>query len=884
MLAVTDGLYRYWGKAATGDNGAAIRCHLLVWHSLDVAAVAACWWDRAPALRQLLCAGNPPAAYRAWLLFFVALHDFGKWDIRFQAKCWPAWRALNPDESSKTPPWNGQWDHGAGGLYWLKEDERTDAGPAQYHDMSDFLLSLPVAHCRQAWFPWMEAVTGHHGYIYSHQQMTAADNLALTSALTRRGADDKQTRQAWLKALEALFLQPAGLSLNDQPPPCSPLLAGFCSIADWLGSWSSEDTFVYQSVRQPLADYFSQRYQNDAPVVLERSGLLSQINVWQGIEALLAPGQSARQLQTLVNRLPERPGLTIIEAPTGSGKTETALAYAWRLLASGSAESIVFALPTQATANAMLDRLDKLATCLFNAPNLILAHGNSRLSRAFLAVKSRAENVQKEDGEAWAQCCEWLSRSQKRAFLGQIGVCTIDQVLISVLPVKHRFIRGFGLGRSVLLVDEVHAYDTYMHKLLEEVLHQQYLAGQSALLLSATLPPGLKQQLLKTYGGSAEIQQHAAYPLVTWQQKNQRIYFDLSATPQQLPPSFSLTIDRRYLPVMQPDEELLAAMIAAARAGAQVCLICNLVDVAQQVYQQLRQSSECNVMLFHSRFTLNDRSEKEASTLAFFGKSGDRCVGRILVATQVVEQSLDVDFDWLITQLCPADFLFQRAGRLHRHHREKRPPGYQQPVLTVLLPDTDDYGNSNYIYSNTRAMWRTQRLLERLNTDALVFPSAYRRWIDEVYHTEPVVDEPGWVTSGMQTFADKEQSRRYNARLMLNSAQNVRPFADDDSHVRAVTRDGEMSLPLLPFINTPDGRRLLDGQIIESLGEYSVAEQLMLNRVNVPYHWQKNGLPEPDEHGVVWIAGRQRDGQWFADLAGGQLDYSPETGMSKTAV
>lgn len=863
-------LYRYWGKATRGSDDSSTDCHLLPYHCLDVAAVAAYWWDHAPALRTQFCQGYCEQKYRGWLLFFVALHDMGKWDIRFQVKCWSAWAALNPEPSGKNVI-GKKWEHGQGGLYWFK----SDADSKDDYDSSFITLNI---HPKQQWFPWIEAVTGHHGYIYRHTDLNASSELALNHQMKPQGERDKQIRLAWMDALAELFLHPVGLSLNEDPPPCSSLLAGFCSVSDWLGSWSTEDTFRYQSTPEPLNKYFSQRYAVDAPVVMQRSGLLGTINPWGGVEALLDTGHKPRQLQTLVDILPEQPGLTIIEAPTGSGKTETALAYAWRLLASGIADSIIFALPTQATANAMLNRLDKLASELFEQPNLILAHGNSRFSSDFAAIKLRGESVQ--DQEAWGQCCDWLSRSNKRAFLGQIGVCTIDQVLISVLPVKHRFIRGFGIGRSILLVDEVHAYDTYMHSLLEEVLRQQCLAGQSALLLSATLPAGLKQRLLATYGNNTVLPPTAEYPLVIWQQHDQQLCFDLSATPQHLPASFNLIIDRRYLHEMLPDAGLLDQMIAAAQAGAQVCLICNLVDVAQQVYQQLCASTELQVILFHSRFTLNNRKQKERFALDYFGAPGDRSVGRILVATQVVEQSLDVDFDWLITQLCPVDLLFQRAGRLHRHSRPSRPQGFQQPVLTVLLPTTDDYGGSNYIYTNTRAMWRTQQLLERLGQSPLSFPQAYRLWIDEVYQDDNQDQEPDWVAEGMERFEKQECSKRYNARLSLNQAGRVIPFADDDVHIRAVTRDGEMSLPLIPYSVTGGQRQLLDGQILDMLPEFSAPEALALNRVNVPGSWQRKFKLEPDEEGIVWIAGTIQDGNWISETAHYRLVYSKEVGMT----
>ncbi|WP_075182186.1 CRISPR-associated helicase/endonuclease Cas3 [Pantoea sp. 1.19] len=867
-----DVFYRYWGKASFLDNE--IRYHLLPYHCLDVTAVAARWWDNDPHLQKMLNQNVSRERARAWVLFFVALHDLGKWDIRFQAKAWQAWCRLNPDEASrdaalKTPSWN----HGHGGLYWLYHDFDC----ADSDEDGSLLWAIQHNHPKQDWLPWMAAVAGHHGYVAQSEELDEL-SLALPSFLKSRGDRDRRARLAWLHALEELFLHPAGLSLQDDPPACSPLLAGFCSVADWLGSWCTEDTFQYHSSPEPLSDYFLRRYNHDAQRVLTRSGLLSAVQPWRGVTALLKSHQQPRQLQTLVSALPTLPGLTLIEAPTGSGKTETALAYAWRLLAAGQADSIIFALPTQATANAMFARLDRLATTIFEQPNLILAHGHSRFNHAFSAVKLRGENLQGE--EAWAQCCEWLSRSNKRAFLGQIGVCTIDQVLISVLPVKHRFIRGLGIARSVLLVDEIHAYDSYMHGLLEEVLRKQYEAGQSALLLSATLPAVLKSRLLATYGTTdGASSSRSEYPLVTWQHQHQRHYFDLSETPAQQPPDSFLQLEARYLTDMQPDEALLADMVDAAEAGAQVCLVCNLVDVAQQIYQRLSCRTSAHVMLFHSRFTALDRADIEQRILQAFGPEGDRHPGRILIATQVVEQSLDLDFDWLITQHCPADLLFQRAGRLHRHVREMRPKDFQQPILTVVLPVSEDYGNSNFIYTHTRVMWRTQQLIERQGDAPLQFPAAYRQWIDCVYDNKKSETEPSWVSRGMEKYQEQELLRRSHARLMLNEAQQGCAHSDDDANVRAVTRDGEMSLPLIPYAVTGHGKMLLNGQSLEPLDAYSLPEALALNRVNVPHSWERRYGLTRNDRGEVWVEGRWQEGVWRATEDRHNLLYSREMGM-----
>ena len=213
------------------------------------------------------------------------------------------------------------------------------------------------------------------------------------------------------------------------------------------------------------------------------------------------PKYKPRNIQLLIDDLAVQQSLIIIEADTGSGKTEAALAYASRLLAQGLADSITFALPTQATANAMLERLEKVANKIFNGgQNVILAHGKRDFNDRFkklIEQSKRTVNVQGED-EGGAQCSEWLSSSRKRAFLGQIAVTTVDQVMLSAIKsLQHYFVRSFGVGKSVLVIDEIHAYDAYMYGILEAVIKQQRQAGGSVILLSATLPASQKQSLCK---------------------------------------------------------------------------------------------------------------------------------------------------------------------------------------------------------------------------------------------------------------------------------------------------------------------------------------------------------------------------------------------------
>jgi len=875
--------FHYWGKARKADGQSGDDYHLLPYHCLDVAAVAAYWWDNSPSLQRAFTSTTDVDVdkMRAWVLFFIALHDLGKFDLRFQCKSLHTWLVLHPEDRDTSLPSVAVckgFDHGKAGLFWFINDFQ-DGSAGDVGDLSALLLSVSE-HPYQTWLPWLEAVTGHHGFVVEESQVPDHSMPFQYQALAGR---DKTARSEWIDALERLFLGPAGLSIADVPPEPSTLLAGFCSVSDWLGSWLADDTFQYRADvaenDEGLKEYFDEKYGQDATRVVTRSGLLGQLNPYGGMEALLDSGCKPRQLQVLVPQLPLKQGLTLIEAPTGSGKTETALAHAWHLLDQGLADSIIFALPTQATANAMLSRLNKLADTLFEHPNLILAHGFARFNEEFQAIRQRGVNAQ-GDTEAWAQCCEWLSQSRKRVFLGQIGVCTIDQVLISVLPVRHRFVRGFGIGRSVLIVDEVHAYDTYMYGLLEAVLTDQQRAGGSAILLSATLPDSHKQKLLKTYGDANEVlPEH--YPLIAWRAANDDAYFDLHNQPEHRPTPFSVQLEALRLLDLQPDDALLKRMVDAARAGAQVCFICNLVDVAQSAYRALQHYTDIDVILFHARFTLVDRKTKEERVLNCFGKDGDRTQGRILIATQVVEQSLDVDFDWLITQLCPVDLLFQRIGRLHRHALANRPAGFEQPVATVLLPDGEGYATHSAIYPNTLVMWRTQRRMEALGDSALNFPDAYRQWIEPIYKPELKGDEPEWVITGYDKFESEESIKRGKARSMLKWAKDA-ALNDDDENVRAVTRDGEMSLPVLPYRQTAQGRQLLDGRVFELLPEREQWEALALNRVNVPHSWENLFIQELDsEYGVIWLSGSSDNDGYLFEGRKMTFIYTKEKGMEK---
>jgi len=869
--------YRYWGKAKAEDESGA-RFHLLPYHCLDVAAVAREWWKQSKVIRGqfVLESGLSESEAFAWVMFFVALHDLGKFDVRFQLKAQDVALCLWSEFANADESLSRHYYHGNYSSYWVFKDldARFNWDESDFGDLEKW----------DVWQPWIFAVAGHHGVVpeYIDGVSPKADPHVLEH--------DKSARLAFIGEMESLFLKPAGLSLDDIPPLVDQdFLAGFCSVCDWLGSMEinghGEKRFHYVDQGMPLKDYFSSR-SDIAKQVLQESGLFHAADTSGGMAALF-PQYSPRLVQTLIDDLPVQSGLTIIEAPTGSGKTEAALAYASRLLAEGVAESIIFALPTQATANAMFDRLLEVTEKIFHNSNLLLAHGKARFNEQFMDLKGIARKQTHQDSkhetEAAVQCSEWLSQSRKRVFLGQVGVCTVDQVLISVLPVKHKFVRSFGLGKSVLIVDEVHAYDSYMYGLMEGVLKKQKQMHGSAILLSATLPHHQKKSLVSAWGGMLESGEgEEPYPLMTHIAQNQPNFLQLSKYEQETleHAARQVQVDVMDSPGMQFDDDLLDQVAQAAMAGANVVLICNLVADAQNTAMRLRMFGEVPVDLFHSRFRFCDRRDKEATVLNDYGKGNHRKQGGILVATQVVEQSLDLDFDWMLTQLCPMDLMFQRLGRLHRHERV-RPHGFENPRCSVIVPVDQDYALHKLIYGNrdapnARVLWRTETLLRQYSL--LRFPDVYRPLIEQVYQDEVWVDEPEVIQNEYERFEACEIATRSTSLQLMNSHPN---FADSDSRVALLTRDGEMSLNVVPVVGVGKQRIFLGGQRVSDIDEWKLLEALSMNTVPVPASWKRKGLPQEKE-GIVWLPMEKKNDQsWLYVNDKIVLTYTVERGLER---
>jgi CRISPR-associated endonuclease/helicase Cas3 len=793
-----DLLARYWGKADREQARLGSSHHTVLGHCLDVAACAVTLIERNPVLREQLCISLRLSAPECapTVAAFVAIHDVGKLDTRFQRKAADTANLLRP--SSASVP-GERYDHGAEGFRLLEAD---DAG-------AEVLRSL----FGEAAVPLLRAVCGHHG------QLPTRDEPAPRAHLPRElQREDSRARVTFLQVVAGFFRELGG-SLPWNGTVSGPLvqrIAGLCAVVDWLGS--NVDYFPYSSGPVDPVAYWRNAIQRAERACAE-AGLMRAPAVGRAFSDLF-PGYSPRDVQLLTERVQaDLPALVIVEAEMGKGKTEAALALSAKFLAAGACDGIFVGLPTMATSNAMFRRVEQVAPLLFpgQTVQLTLAHGRARRSPLLNTLVQRAMVAGDLDApEATVSCARWLL-GKKRVLLAQMGVGTIDQALQAALVVRHQFVRLFGLSRNVVIVDEVHAYDAYMEVLLEHLLSWLGALRVPVILLSATLPSERRSALIAAWRGglpmtleresdiSASDASSAPYPLVTIaSQEATRLLAADDASHSR-----TLSVRRES---SSGDERMHTAavvqqLVRQASAGGRVVWIRNTVAEAQRAFDALAAAPpEIERLLFHARFRGIDRSKIEDEVLERFGKNAPPG-GRILIATQVVEQSLDLDFDEMHTDLAPIDLLFQRAGRLHRHQRD-RLPDFVRPVLVVHCPSDDAFetlklGPSAYVY-DAATLWIADRTLRERET--LEFPRDIRPLVEQTYHgrlrAAALAASPRLLELEEKRGHELE-ARRAKARRCCIQAASAEPdgdetLPDDDDTVQAFTRDGA-SVTLLPF-------------------------------------------------------------------------------------
>lgn len=773
------------GKSASEDGGP---MHPAVLHMLDVAAVA----------ERLITPFDFPPALRDALVLLVALHDLGKISDSFRAM-------IETGASQRFRHW--QLTEALLYAHDARLAGRIGGGWRQ----------------RQALYA---STAGHHG------QPSDLD-LGGQPGLPRRAGDMRNA----LAAVGA-GMDPAGCVIDafsrlwpaasleglDPEGPTTALgwwLPGLCAAADWVGSNSL--WFPPEAGQPSLSDHLA-RSRERATSALAAAGLAG---------SAVRPGAlfdfSMRPMQSACTAIPlaDGPMLAVIEDETGAGKTEAALILAHRMALAGKGRGIYFALPTMATADAMFTRARDVVGRMFAAPTLTLAHGRAGLSDDFRDLATGGPPGEDDPG-----CTGWLAESRRRALLADVGVGTVDQALLSVLPVKHQALRHFGLSSKILIVDEVHEMgEPYVARELERLLQMHRAAGGSAILLTATLPLALRARLLATYGAANP---GAAYPALTVARGAVIAEFPPDARPVKGP----VTVQR------VGDADQAADILAHSANGGAACVwVRNSVDDAIAAVAALA-ARGVTARLLHARFALADRKRIEAQVLARAGKDGTERAGFVLVGTQVLEASLDLDFDVMVTDAAPIASIIQRAGRLWRH-MDRRPAANRPvpaPVLHVLSSDPDvvvderwlqgALGSGAFVYS-VADVWRSMRTL--FKAGRIEAPHGLRGLIEAV-HGETAEDLPAaLIAAEVQVIGKQAAASTLALHNLVDLTMGYRGAGRGDSDAKYPTRLGEESRTLILARLVGPGLRPWAGEGAEgwALSEVS-ARRSRLDRLPLP--------------------------------------------------
>jgi CRISPR-associated endonuclease/helicase Cas3 len=825
--------WRYFWAKTNREKPESSETHPLFAHLFDVGHTALLLWERdiiAKSLKAEICTtlGMNPQEAGHFLALCIGLHDLGKAIPPFQFQHSFSKTRLVQEHGfpfkQNYEQAEDQMAHGHASVLifkrWIERQSELDA--AQRKFMQNIAL----------WIGF------HHGNIVSKDHIEGKQHIAGSSVW--KVAQDQLLEQvisAWQTQYPFSFPR-AVISRRKSHPSWLLAFAGFVTLADWLGSMGEYFSPLYDTPPDvDLQTYLVQSRQN-AEKALSSAGFgLTATMQARGFATLFPELQQfpMRPLQVQSLNLPLAPdhqaSLTIVEAPTGEGKTEAGFILANRQQAQIQ-QGIYVAMPTQAMSNGLFGRFNQFLAHSHTENDIVnvrLVHGNDFLSDdqqqlLFSPLWEDILNEENEDNKSISQNQEnvilhkevhlktvrWFM-PKKRALLARYGLGTIDQALLSVLYAKHFFLRLYSLAGKTIIFDEVHAYDAYMTDLLCRLIEWLKALNCQVILLSATLPSKTRNTFLSAFDvemSSETKPENVPYPCLWTSLKTTPIPFEHDKSREQ----------KAHLHWKSDNLDDLAAEIRTQYAkGATLAVILNTVDRTQRLFdllQDLKEQAPDDVHLFHARFPLEKRQEIEKAVLARFGKKRD-LRSSILIATQVAEASLDLDFDAMYSELAPVDLLLQRAGRLHRHQRV-RPEGFKEPALYLLCGEGDELPNveavSGYgkVYSRI-ILWRTFLVLQETGNWHLPFD--YRPLIEAVYPQEGETQAPSFLSKKMQEkwnqnvkkleIEEQKQKSEAHHRMIncptesekLSEGNEIQLKDEDDPNVlkalKAVTRLGD---------------------------------------------------------------------------------------------
>jgi CRISPR-associated endonuclease/helicase Cas3 len=953
---------RLWGKS---DPELLSNPYPLICHMLDTAAMAGALVDGVlgDVRSRWLAAkiGVVDAVLRGLVMFWAGLHDIGKISPPFQSKVDSLYSPLADDPDYACSPLTDEQRrfHHSHASQWILGDLFAQSGyPAPGGPFADVAPSS--AH------KIAQMLGGHHGRFHSKTDLDGFHcPRDIRPSELGRGAWAEQAK-AHFAALRWLIGPDAEVVPSAKIPTAAlAVVTGLVVCADWL---ASQEHYIGSPGRltpkdwEATADALIRHWQqaiSDAPQIVREAGLGAAHfrTVHQGVAGFRERFPRIQNPNPLQQSLAERladvargPGLLLITAPPGDGKTEASEFAAAHLARVSGAGGLAFALPTMATADAMFRRIDSFVhDNVVDGGSLALVHGMAWLSSDFAALPHDVADgsailTDGEDGTGVSFATQWL-RGRRRGMHASFGAMTIDQALAGVLPLKHNMLRLYGLSGKVIVIDEAHSYGPYMHALLLRLLQWFGAMRVPLVVMSATLAGRTVRSVIDAYrrgcGYSPLGERMPTVPYPGW------LFVDAQSGDCTDPVSVGTARAHGLSIAMHgvrrsddPAEAALAnerlqvvknLLAPIRKEGGCILVCCNTVDEAQETYAHLKSvyADAAEILLLHARFRAVDRLRITRRCEAAFGKPGGEGVRRpraaILVGTQIVEQSVDLDFDLVISDLAPLALLIQRTGRCRRHQRDGRPAwtsGESGQAQLVVLEPVGEAGQyvqpkrwgSVYFEALLR---KTSGVLRGLDTRIISIPEDVQGLIEAVYGelfaaggaaaSEAEKERAAMQAAELVQYGTEIAERQIADFVAIPPPGKVRDLAElsganaaglmnERAEALVATRLGADSVRLVLVYQQPDGVGSLDPQGNHPLPEAQSGQELRIEQVRLlmehavpaPGWWLRSGEAhhpretdwqrQPVLRDLVPIFGAGNpDGSWRASaISLLDLQYEPD--------
>ncbi len=746
-----------FAKILKRDDGTAAPTLPLINHLLDVYSAALHLWAKIlpESLKNLIATDLDLSIEQSGeiLAYFAGLHDLGKASDYFQKKI------LRKEDKYE----GNQENHAITSARYL------------------MALNVPLANT------FAKYLAMHHGTVPSIVDLKSTNVNENAKILYQ----DYQNKISHIKLNNCNY--------SNEYPAWGLAFVGLVTLADWLVSqqkhWETQIT-EYENIKESQdrveATILKANILPNAKINIDEENIVNQF-----FKDLATNGVfEARPLQSMINEKfsTDEQSLTIIEAPTGEGKTEAAFLLAGKHLINKVSGGIFVAMPTQATSNMTYERFNNFLANICpqikdeterNIISSVLVHANAMHNEQFKQMLNLDAQINSEESNF--QVSDWFT-NKKLSLISQFGVGTVDQTLLSVLNVKHFFLRLFGLAGKTIIFDEVHAYDVCMEEIMKHLLAWLKALGSSVVILSATLPQNMKKEYLKAWGAESDniIQE---YPLITQAvaQEVKQETFEVMANKCERNITISFTNQSANISAIA--DEVVQSVVP----GGRIAVIMNTVCRSQELYEIVKQKLDAQsiaheLTLFHARFMLRDRQDKEELVKKQFGKNAidEPTKAKIVIATQVIEQSLDLDFDIMFSDFAPIDLLLQRAGRIHRHKRDNRPNSLKSPKFVLIVPNADEGTIPDFSPVHLGKIYEPYYLmlsyykLRNISEWNFSNPNIYRNFVESVYCDNPdnstmnEADRKRVEAAGKRLKSDKRNHARNIASSMISEVEEIK--------------------------------------------------------------------------------------------------------------